>query len=142
MEEDVSLLWLWSLVPISGGILLGSLSHICKNKRINAHLSLSFSTGVAVCCYCRQRSNNSGAAGAGENRPLLERLRLRQRLGQRIEAEAVPLQPLPRAASSGEATPVSIDSDDHLERPIVREPRVRCHRLGGELHVTLEVKFV
>ncbi len=54
----------------------------------------------------------------------------------------MPLEDLPRtgASGSGEATPVSVDSDDQApERPIIREQRARFHRVGEEMQVTLEV---
>ncbi len=100
--------------------------------------------GVAAYCCCRSRTrseNNSAGEGRDEQRPLLSRLRLRDRLARRSTSQSVPLQDL--HLESGEVTPVSIASNDAVDylAPIIREPRARFHRSGEGMQVTIEVKF-
>ncbi len=101
--------------------------------------------GYCFCCRRRQTNNNDGnEEGGGEQLPLLQRLRLRERLAERPRGERVQMEHLP--LESGEVTPVSAVSDDpeaetEEQNPIIRqrEPRARFHRSGTEMRVTIEV---
>ncbi len=95
--------------------------------------------GIYCCCFRTNQHNQDVPESRDEQRPLLDRLRLRERLSGRSGTEGVALAPFP--LESGEVTPVSVASDDEgSNNPIVREPRARFHRCGSEMRVTLEVR--